>query len=148
MTGDSNTAGSVAAKQMASMDGKKTLEMMLESSDFQRRFDLAYQRLSEKLGDEMLWKEFGELIWQRVSEKYAKTLEGRVNAYVMWTGKKGVFSDLHSGREPILLHELDIISEMMELNPKITSVEFVDVFEGTRHVMSRVDVLRAASHTH
>ena len=155
----SNIAEIINAKK----NGLVTLEMRLEDNSFLelylREFG-SYETTKSKGLDHVAGK-----IWQLVSKKYARLLEGKVTAYVdnkaVARGtaeeydkalnaavEKGVASSrtdaIHHGAGsdagPVFITELEEIAELMASNSKVTSVNVVDVKTGQTWHMTRQDV--------
>jgi len=146
--------GAEHAKTIAASDGMKTLEMQLGPLRVEERYRLAVAQLTQLMGDSRLvqgeiWDQFGRKVWEKLSRRYAEGLSGRVRAHVRFGGDSGL-SKLttdklgRAGHEAIIWDELEQIADWMTVNPRITSVELVDVFTGRTKIMLREDVLRAA----
>lgn len=135
-----NTEGADLAARLAVLEGKVTLEMTLESSKFVEHYKLAEAQLLELFGAQPadLWPEFGRKVWERVSEKYASMIHGKVTVYGRVTTQGGA---------PILGNELDVVSDIMLANPRIPSVDYVDVLTGERKYMTREMVLHLSRQT-
>lgn len=130
---------------------KVTLEQSLGPSKFIEKYDIAVAQLTELLGEseqtsKIIWEQFGQQVWKKLSLKYAKSLEGKVTAYVRFDGARGLHSK--SGIDAIIWDEAFEISEAMEQAPRVTAVVFKDVVSGDTKVMLRDEVLRAVKSSH
>lgn len=151
--------GAEHAKVIAGADGRKTLEMQLAPLKLEERYRLAVSQLAEALGSRQaikdeIWEHFGRKVWEKLSRRYAESLSGRVRAHVRFGGAQGLeqlvtdaATKTRAGHEAIIWDELDHIAEWMNMNPRITSVELVDVYSGASKTMTREAVLRAARST-
>jgi hypothetical protein len=152
----------------AKKNGLVTLEMRLEDNGFLELYSKefgSYEEAKAKGLDDVTGK-----IWQLVSKKYARLLEGKVTAYIdnkavaggIAEGyeralnaavKKGVASSrtdaIHQGvgsdAGPVFTTELEEIAELMASNSKVTSVNVVDVKTDQTWHMTRQDILRITS---
>ena len=156
------------AELLARQDGKVTLEMVLEPTRFAEAYEIAVAELKQELGHtkavgETIWSDFGRPVWEAVSRKYSETLNGRVTAYVRFEStavtKEGRLLDKDKVLDmvdkvtdaqgpPIITDELLAIADSMSHNPRITSVELVDVFTGKTRIMDRASVLRGGRFDH
>lgn len=134
------------ANNLAMADGRRTLESCLPK-DFQQRFDVAFTQLAEQFGGDrnIVWREFGRPVWERISRRFVNNLSGEVTAYVSFHGSRngsatGIFSDFRAGgpsSEPVLYDELEEIAELMHANPRISVVTVVDVETGQKKYLNK-----------
>lgn len=129
---DASIKGYDLAARLARQDGRKTLEMALDSEKFLSKYSTAEALLAEKLGVTTVWKEFGVKIWERISLKYVATFEGRVTVYV----DDEVLKDaLRKNQLPILSKELQELLRRKREGLGITEIVVKDIFDGTVFVL-------------
>ncbi len=140
--------GEKAAK-LASDRGLTSLEMLLKDTGF----PAAYEEVFGKLQDGTT-----RAIWKQLSEKYARSLQGRVIGFVddqallkaIRESPVKAIKDLAPGepaiiKAPQITNELMEISNVMEQNPSISIVEIRDISrpDVTIKTMSRTNVLQS-----
>ncbi len=123
---DESIEGHQLAWKLAKQQGRRTLEMALESSKFADEFRAEAAQLAEKLGREVKWSEFGAKVWERISVKYVRALKGKVTVYVDdWVLQKA----LKEGNYPILSKELQELIRRKNSGEGITGIVIRDIFE-------------------
>jgi hypothetical protein len=130
------------ARKVAQQRGLMTLETQLDAHGFFPLYNLQFGSYEQvkAAGLESVTEE----IWRTLSRRYAASLEGKVTAMVH---NRQLAASL-SRKEPFLVDELEEIAELMRLNPKITSVEMIDVSTSRTWQMLRSDVLRSTRLSH
>jgi hypothetical protein len=126
------------AGRLAQRDGLTTLEQSLSRTDFFKRYKAEFGSLDAQTP-------LTGRVWEMLSRKFASNLKGRVVAYV---DDPALIKTIQGGRLPQLTAELESIADVMEANPKISSVVLKDIFDGPSAVMTREMVLRAANLSH
>lgn len=141
--------GEQRAGELAAGRGLTSLEMLLKDTGFVE----AYR---ETFGKD--WNSTTRDIWRRLSERYARTLQGRVIGFVddaavlnsIRQSRVTPFNELVAGEPaivdaPQITNELMEISRVMETNPNITVVEIRDVAhpDVTIKLMTRPSVLQS-----
>lgn len=136
------------AAELAAERGMVSLEMLLKENGFLVAYDETFGKAETALTKQ---------IWRLLSEKYARSLRGRVLAFVNDPLLTKAISDAHakplselsvgeSGIEgPLITNELMEISAVMEKNPNISVVEIRDVSNPntTIKLMSRMSVMQS-----
>lgn len=138
----SKLGDSRAAERLARQKGLVSLEMELKKTGF---FTL-YNREFGKVQNEITQK-----IWTMVSERYVQSLEGQVTGYVhrakhfehiRANAEKAAkaagkdmdqlheFKKLINPGDPVIVHEVDEITQILLRNPKITELTLIDVKTG------------------
>ncbi|MCX6874273.1 MAG: hypothetical protein NTW21_10775 [Verrucomicrobia bacterium] len=122
----SSLGGFRAAENLAHSKGLVSLEMILKKNGF---FELYAQEFGTRQNG--ITRE----IWQIVSRKYARSLEGRVTGYAHRTThfhkiNKATDPTLINPSDPVLVNEIDEISKILLSNPKITELTLIDVETG------------------
>lgn len=143
----SSVGGARPAERLAKGKRLVTLEMALRKTGFQELMHNefgTYANMSEST------RELTNKIWKLVSLHYVRSLEGKVTAYVHGATHYGkienaakariigepVSVSLHDVRkmvnpaDPVIVSEVAEIKAMLLSNPKITSVELIDVRTG------------------
>jgi hypothetical protein len=112
-------------------EGKQTLEMVLEPTGFAEEVEVAVRQLAEIAGPpgglDWAWKEFGQKVWERVSEKYVSQLQGRVTVYV---DDQILQAAMLKSDKPILTRELQLLLKRKQANQGITEIVVKDIFDG------------------
>ena len=128
--------------------GGVTLEMLLKDNGFLAAYEETFAGVQNATTEQ---------IWRALSEKYARSLQGRVIAFVnepelaaaIKNAPSTSIKDLPVGEpaisKPQILNELMEISDVMERNPNISVVEIRDLSNPnvTIKVMSRTQVLES-----
>ena len=135
--------GARHAERLARSKGLTSLEMLLKREGFLELYARQFGTFKKPTaaGLEGVTLE----IWQRVSRRYAASLEGRVSAFV---SHPQLAAKVAGGREPILVDELWEIAEAMRANPKISSVQMIDVSTGQSWLMLRSQILKGVGPMH
>jgi hypothetical protein len=128
-----------AAAALARRKGLVSLEMILKEEGFVELYSKQFgiYENAKRLGLEDVTGD----IWRRVSGRYAKSLEGKVTAFVR---NRELDRSLRANKEPVLIDELEEIANIMTENSRIISVEMIDLESGRSWHMLRSEVLKAA----
>lgn len=137
------------AAKLASDRGLTSLEMLLKDTGFPAAYEAAFGKLQDGTT---------RAIWKQISEKYARSLQGRVIGFVddqallkaIKESPVKPFKDLAPGepaitKAPQITNELMEISSVMERNPNISIVEIRDIAnpDVTIKTMFRTSVLQS-----
>jgi hypothetical protein len=127
----------IEAERLARANGLVSLEMLLKEEGF---LDLYSQQFGTlKNVKSMKLEKVTESIWKMTSKRYVESLEGKVTAFI---NRKSLHAKI-AEREPIFIEEMWDISEAMEINNRIHSVEIIDISTGRKWFMLRSEVLKA-----
>ncbi len=127
--------GEQNARQFAHQHGFETLELWMDRTGLMRMY-------KDEFG--VLQNEEARRIWELLSRKYARSLEGQVIARVDYDKLHSSIRSAKVNTFPQISAELDEISEVMAQNPKISSVELWDhATNQFKSVMSREVVLQS-----
>jgi hypothetical protein len=123
-----------SAISVARENGLVALESILKQQGVLEQIERTFGETFEDVKRAGLEK-VTQAFWDRVSDRYAAALEGKVTVYVH--GPELVKA-LKAGSRPILYRvELPKIVELMQENGRITEIEIVEVRSGLRHSIRR-----------
>jgi hypothetical protein len=131
------------ARTLARKRGFTTLEMQLEREGLLQLYNRQFGSFDE-VKAARLESVTGE-IWLSLSRRWAASLEGRVLAFV---DEAVLGQHIQAGKPPLLTEELSTIANIMQGNPKISSVQMIDVKTGKTWLMLREQVLKATATSH
>lgn len=143
----SSVGGFRPAQRLAEAKGLVTLEMSLEETGFQELMHNEYGLYKDQ---SPAVREITGKIWRMVSQRYARSLEGKVSAFVHRTTHfakteaaatarlnqeptAGSLQDVRkmiNPNDPILVNEIAEIRAMMQGNTKVTELTLIDVETG------------------
>ncbi len=141
--GDETFSGMRAAGRLAQEKGLVNLESILEREGFLQLYSQQFGAYFKIKGTPL--EAITRDLWKLLSERYAASLEGKVTAYVH---NRQLGAQLAKGGEPMLVDELWTISEVLQNNSRISSVELIDVTTGRSWHMLRAEVLKSAGRSH
>ncbi len=142
------------AASLAAERGLTTLEMLLKDNGFMDAYGEAFGEMKNDVTGK---------IWEKVSGKYARSLRGKVTAFiddarVLEAIQKSPVKSIETLKPgepaivdaPIFTQELMEISDVMENNPSVTFVDIRDVSNpnATIKIMSREAVLKSSKLLH
>lgn len=128
------------ADRLAESNGLTSLQMLLRREGFTNIYAKQFGSFVNVRGAGL--QDVTAIIWRDVSRRFAAFLTGKVTAFV---GQGELKRKISLGEEPVLVDELWEITEAIEDNPNITSVQMSDVFSRQTWVMLPSDVLRSGA---